>query len=550
MYYCYFVVSSTFPSSDALTIDADCYSTNLNVASIGKGEKKYDYSCLDNCHDGPVVAVDSCENLSIFLSCGSDTVIKLWNLQKFLLAEITLDNTLSTACFLNSSGDILLAFKGDLYIMSHSKALDISTTNTETATVSAAESYIFESQPQDDQEKIDVSKSIEMATYLEPYKGFAFTEDFTSELQVLPKKKGKESWRLPIAPSEVYCSPCTSEGSLKIFDFLLQPVTPNLEEQDKAIMSRKMIVTKDMKYVPGPKSALPTECEIPFFGVSPCSSLVHEELRIKTQPEEQISEAVNEASTVEPLPESLHEKQHQISEEISPELLEIMPENAPTSIKTKTLEPLSGIDSDVYENEEEKYPSTERQTRSVKFGTWSSRLEGKAAPLDSVEVQEIKTFSEKHVSREHIRKKLRMERKVLKRMRTPKHAKIISVPKSAMRSRKVTYTSYTRSSQSVISVGQQKEENEKKKDNRLRRATWFFGGGSVEEEMMAPQQNKMLNRRQRKKPGIRIRNYSTPSLPQFFSRRQTHKKGAQHLRIMEKQSSTRTDQEEFPAQNK
>ncbi|KAH0630176.1 hypothetical protein JD844_012883, partial [Phrynosoma platyrhinos] len=143
-----------------------------------------------------------------------------------------------------------------------------------------------------------------------------------------------------------------------------------------------------------------------------------------------ISEAESEAvepSTVEPLPEILHEKQHQISEETSPELLEIMPESAPTLIKTKTSEPLSGTDSDVYEKEEEKCPSTERQTRSVKFGMWNSHLEGKASPLDSV--QEIKTSSENYVSREHIRKKLRMERMVLKRMRTPKRAKRISVPK-------------------------------------------------------------------------------------------------------------------------
>nr|XP_060615874.1 uncharacterized protein LOC132765615 [Anolis sagrei ordinatus] len=161
------------------------------ITSSGKNKNENGenaYSCFDNYHDGPVVAVDSCENLSIFLSCGSDTVIKLWDLQKNLLAEITLDNTLSTACFLNSSGDILLAFKSDLYLLSLTTALGISKRNTETSTVLAAESFIFESPLL---ENIDVSKSIEMASYLEPYKGFAFTEDFTSELQFLRKKKEK-----------------------------------------------------------------------------------------------------------------------------------------------------------------------------------------------------------------------------------------------------------------------------------------------------------------------------------------------------------------------
>ncbi|XP_067319604.1 uncharacterized protein [Anolis sagrei] len=258
------------------------------ITSSGKNKNENGenaYSCFDNYHDGPVVAVDSCENLSIFLSCGSDTVIKLWDLQKNLLAEITLDNTLSTACFLNSSGDILLAFKSDLYLLSLTTALGISKRNTETSTVLAAESFIFESPLL---ENIDVSKSIEMASYLEPYKGFAFTEDFTSELQFLRKKKEKPSWRLPIAPSEIYCSPCTSEGSLKMFDFLIQGGPSNLEEQDKVEMSRKMIVTEDRKYVPEPKSATPTDWEIPFFGVSPCSSVIHEEPRRGAQPEEQM----------------------------------------------------------------------------------------------------------------------------------------------------------------------------------------------------------------------------------------------------------------------
>lgn len=54
-----------------------------------------------------------------------DFIIKLWDLQKKLIAEITLDNTLNTACFLNSSGDILLAFKNDLYLLSHKKILDL-----------------------------------------------------------------------------------------------------------------------------------------------------------------------------------------------------------------------------------------------------------------------------------------------------------------------------------------------------------------------------------------------------------------------------------------
>ncbi|XP_062825873.1 uncharacterized protein LOC100552577 isoform X2 [Anolis carolinensis] len=406
------------------------------------------YSCFDNYHDGPVVAVDSCENRSIFLSCGSDTVIKLWDLQKNLLAEITLDNTLSTACFLNSSGDILLAFKSDLYILPLTKALGISKRNIETSTVLAAESFIFESPLL---ENIDVSKSIEMASYLEPYKGFAFTEDFTSDLQFLLKKKEKPAWRLLMAPSEIYCSPCTSEGSLKMFDFLIQGGPLNLEEQDKVEMSRKMIVTEDKKYVPAPKSVPPTEWELPFFGVSPCSSLIHEEPRKKAQPEEKISEAEIEVAALEPLPEILSEKQNQIGEETSSELLEITQESATILNKIEISEPISDTDYD-FHKKEEQHPSTKREIESVKFATWSSHPEEKVTPL---KVQEMKAFSKKPVPKEHMQKKLlKMEKLGLKKMQTPKRAKKFSAPKSAMRSRDVKYVPYTRSSQSVNSIGQ------------------------------------------------------------------------------------------------
>lgn len=54
------------------------------------------------------------------------------------MAEIALDNTLSTACFLNNSGDILLAFKNDIYILYHSKMLHNLRTSIQTPKVSEA----------------------------------------------------------------------------------------------------------------------------------------------------------------------------------------------------------------------------------------------------------------------------------------------------------------------------------------------------------------------------------------------------------------------------
>ncbi|KAK9406136.1 hypothetical protein NXF25_004910, partial [Crotalus adamanteus] len=254
----------------------------------------------------------------------SDATIKLWNLHKDLMAEIALDNTLSTACFLNNSGDILLAFKNDIYILYHSKMLHILRTSIQTPKVSEAESYIFESQLLDYQYKMDVPKSVEMASYLVPYKGYAFTEDFTSDLQVLPEKKGKRSSQLPLAPSMIYLSPCTSEASLKMFDFLLQGGTHDLEEQDKAKMY-EMIVTKDMKYKPEPKPAAPAMLEMPLFGVSPSPSFIEESLETTTQQEEQTTDNLTALSIEEPLNNT---QQEQTCEETSPKEPEIIPKQS------------------------------------------------------------------------------------------------------------------------------------------------------------------------------------------------------------------------------
>lgn len=50
----------------------------------------------------------------------------------------------------------------------------------------------------------------------------------------------------------------------------------------------RMIVTKDMKYMPEPIPAEPARLEMPFFGVSPSPSLIQEPLETIKQKEEQV----------------------------------------------------------------------------------------------------------------------------------------------------------------------------------------------------------------------------------------------------------------------
>lgn len=51
-------------------------------------------------------------------------------------------------------------------------------------------------------------------------------------------------------------------------------------------VSRRMIVTKDRKYVPGPKVS--TDREIPFFGISPCPSVIFEQLKAEAKRRDEV----------------------------------------------------------------------------------------------------------------------------------------------------------------------------------------------------------------------------------------------------------------------
>ena len=46
-----------------------------------------------------------------------DGVIKIWNMDKTLLSEITLDDSLSCALFLNNKADLLVGWKSHLYVV-------------------------------------------------------------------------------------------------------------------------------------------------------------------------------------------------------------------------------------------------------------------------------------------------------------------------------------------------------------------------------------------------------------------------------------------------
>ena len=68
-------------------------------------------------HNLAVLSLSFHPTLDILCSAGRDYCIKIWSFDKHLLGEITLDSSLTSACFLNSAGDILMGFKGHIFVM-------------------------------------------------------------------------------------------------------------------------------------------------------------------------------------------------------------------------------------------------------------------------------------------------------------------------------------------------------------------------------------------------------------------------------------------------
>ncbi|KAG5282638.1 hypothetical protein AALO_G00058190 [Alosa alosa] len=158
-------------------------------------------------HKGAVLSVDSSSSLQLFLSCGSDTLIKLWDRRRTLLAEVQLDSSLSCACFLNPSGDLLVGFRLHLYKLPH-RHLFSSTSGLMQSSVSQAsltDSFVYERPELTFDGRHD--DPINMESYIEPYKGFDFSVPPPDEASCKADEEDLESeWEVPHAPSLTYQS--------------------------------------------------------------------------------------------------------------------------------------------------------------------------------------------------------------------------------------------------------------------------------------------------------------------------------------------------------
>lgn len=57
------------------------------------------------------------------ISCSKDGAIKIWEEMGALLTEIMLDDSLSAACFLNKSADLIVAYRKHIFFIDHTKGI-------------------------------------------------------------------------------------------------------------------------------------------------------------------------------------------------------------------------------------------------------------------------------------------------------------------------------------------------------------------------------------------------------------------------------------------
>ncbi|XP_058856359.1 uncharacterized protein LOC117413679 [Acipenser ruthenus] len=191
-------------------------------------------------HRGPVLSVDSCPSLSLFMSCGSDYTIKLWDFQKtlVLVADVHLDDSLTSACFLNSSGDILVAFKNHLFLLPHHKLMHVNLIDDIASETSAQESFIYEdpSLKHDYRKRDQETDILDMESYLVPYKRYDLTECSLEETDDTTSQFS--SGRVPYAASATYQSPQDSQASIS--EFLITPGSSSMDLQELLLMYEQM----------------------------------------------------------------------------------------------------------------------------------------------------------------------------------------------------------------------------------------------------------------------------------------------------------------------
>ncbi|CAG5133957.1 unnamed protein product, partial [Candidula unifasciata] len=203
-------------------------------------------------HLASVMTVDVCTALKIFCSCSEDGCIKIWH-EKVLLTEIMLDSSLSSVCFLNNRGDLLVGYQKHIFYIDHTKVcpqLEIPESDVDSFD---KESYICEDPAVLNEGVAPNHDHVTLENYLVPF-DIEFSKDFLEGRVALEPENEKEEVsdddvmsQISRAPTDVYKSAgSTPQRRLSYVDLILS------SEVNKYDLLKQMKKTLD--YLAGKES--------------------------------------------------------------------------------------------------------------------------------------------------------------------------------------------------------------------------------------------------------------------------------------------------------
>ncbi|XP_071815858.1 uncharacterized protein [Apostichopus japonicus] len=180
-------------------------------------------------HTQPVLSVDSCTTLGIFISCSGDGIIKVWNQDKVLCTEILVEDSLTSAKFLNQLGDILIGYKNHLFFIHRSKVLSsIQKHGYEGEESFDTESEIYEDPAVKYEGAAANPDPLSLESYLVPY-NLDFSDRFlggmtSSQQSQNNSDEGGDSDSdsgFSMAPTYLYNSPASTPRRLSFVDLIV-----------------------------------------------------------------------------------------------------------------------------------------------------------------------------------------------------------------------------------------------------------------------------------------------------------------------------------------
>ncbi|XP_038054589.1 uncharacterized protein LOC119726802 isoform X2 [Patiria miniata] len=230
-------------------------------------------------HTAPIVAVDSCLNLAIFVSCSSDGAVKVWDADKLLLTEIALDEPISCARFINARGDLMMGYMNHLFVIDHTKILPSSSKTQFPDENLETESEIYEDPAVRYEGAAENPDPLDLDSYLVPY-NLDFNERFrggraspsTSHASSVKSGDEDSGSEFSLAPTEMYTSPYMTPRRLSAIDLLTSGQDTRRAEitsRVKALSLTRKRRSRSSRLNLTQTDDVQLDFDMPQFGISP-----------------------------------------------------------------------------------------------------------------------------------------------------------------------------------------------------------------------------------------------------------------------------------------